>query len=148
MALIKRSFCDVCLGWFFFLVYIFFSVDRVTNIVKVWLFEQTVSSFFFFCFFFLRKEGKKQKQKKHPDWKSTKKKKIDDNNNNNNNKLSIVKFSSSGLCKARSCAASARSPGPRAAPERVHLSGRAALLRERNCCRKVGAEVPPLMAAR
>lgn len=121
-------------------------MDRVTNIVKVWLFEQTVSSFFFFCFFFLRKEGKKQKQKKHPDWKSTKKKKIDDNNNNN--KLSIVKFSSSGLCKARSCAASARSPGPRAAPERVHLSGRAALLRERNCCRKVGAEVPPLMAAR
>lgn len=49
-------------------------MDRVTNIVKVWLFEQTVSSFFFFAFFFLRKEGKKQKQKKHPDWKSTKKK--------------------------------------------------------------------------
>lgn len=50
---------------FFFWYIFFFSVDRVTNIVKVWLFEQTVSSFFFLLFFF-KKRGKKTKTKKTP----------------------------------------------------------------------------------
>lgn len=48
-----------------------FFVNKVTNIVKVWLFEQTVISFFFFLYLFLKKlTGNQQK-----------------------NKLSIVKFS-------------------------------------------------------
>lgn len=45
-------------------MYVF--VNKVTNIVQVWLFKQTVISFFFFLYLFLRKKkiltGNKQKK--------------------------------------------------------------------------------------